>query len=63
MMIDPQTARQKIHELIDAIPDEQITMVWMMFQNMLQMPSADPDANFGDDSDDLIDDESDLDNS
>ena len=39
-MIDPNTARQRLHELIDSMPNEQVAMVWMTFQSMF-------DAEFG----------------
>jgi hypothetical protein len=33
-MIDPQEARDRLHELIDDMPDDQVTLVWTTFQNM-----------------------------
>ena len=35
-MIDPNIARAKLHAMIDALPDEQVALVWMTFQSMLE---------------------------
>ena len=35
-MIDPNTARARLHAMIDALPDEQVALVWMTFQSMLE---------------------------
>ncbi len=35
-MISPEDARQNLHKLIDAMPDEQVALVWMTFQTMFK---------------------------
>ncbi|MEP7289329.1 MAG: hypothetical protein ABI947_26555 [Chloroflexota bacterium] len=54
-MIDPDDARTRLHELIDAMPDEQITLVWMTFQTMFEADSDedDMDTDMSDTGDDL----------
>jgi hypothetical protein len=52
-MMSPEEARQRLHELIDMIPDEQISLVWMAFQGMIV--TTDEEEDESEDDGDILD--------
>ncbi|HVO43230.1 MAG TPA: hypothetical protein VMT34_11435 [Aggregatilineales bacterium] len=40
-MISPDEARKRLHVMIDLIPDEQVSLVWMTFQGMMDADDED----------------------
>jgi hypothetical protein len=52
-MMNPDDARQRLHDLIDAMPDEQVALVWMTFQSMFQEQYGEEFGEEGQDGDEL----------
>jgi hypothetical protein len=52
-MVNPEDARQRLHELIDAMPDDQVALVWMTFQSMFQEEFGQADNETNQEADEL----------
>ena len=49
-VLSPDEARRRLHSLIDMLPDEQISLVWMAFQGMFGSELDDMDTDDDDDN-------------